>query len=52
MLPLVLVDQATKNRPTLDPFMAEVRHGVDRWWRAKFADTMRPSTVVVPKHTP
>ncbi len=28
--------------------MAEVRHGVGRSWRAKFAGAMRPSTVVVP----
>jgi hypothetical protein len=46
--PFVLVDQATKNRPTLDPFIVEVRHGVGRLWRAKFAGAVRPSTVVVP----
>jgi hypothetical protein len=45
----VLVDQATtKNWSTLDPFIAEVRHGMGRSWRAKLAGTVRPSTVVVP----
>lgn len=46
--PFLLVDQATKNRPTLDPFIVEVPHGVARLWRAKFAAAVRPSTVVVP----
>jgi hypothetical protein len=46
--PFVLVDQATKNRPTLDPFMVEVRYGVGWLWRAKFAGAVRSSTVAVP----
>jgi hypothetical protein len=31
--PFVLFDQAAKNRSTLDPFIAEVGHGVGRSWR-------------------
>src|SRR5262249_43369700 len=46
--PFVLVDQAAKNRSAPDPFMAEVRHGVGRSWRAKFAGAVGSSTVVVP----
>jgi hypothetical protein len=46
--PFVLVDQATKNRSTLDPFITEVCHGVGRSCRAKFAGAVRASTVVVP----
>src|SRR2546423_7715940 len=45
--PFVLVDQAAKNRSTLDPFITEVCHGVGRSWRAKFAGAVRSSTVVV-----
>jgi hypothetical protein len=45
--PFVLVDQAAKNRSTLDPFMTEVCHGVGRPWRVKFAGAVRSSTVVV-----
>ena len=37
-----------KHRSTLDPFIAEVRHGMGRSWRAKFAGAVRPLTVVVP----
>jgi hypothetical protein len=43
----VLIDQATKNRSTRDPFMAEVCHGL-RLGRAEFAGVVWPSTVVVP----
>ena len=32
---------------TFDPFMVEVRRGVIRLWWAKFAGTVRSSTVVV-----
>lgn len=39
--PFILVDQATKNRSALDPFKAEVDHGVGRSWRAKFAGAVR-----------
>jgi hypothetical protein len=46
--PFVLVDQAAKNWSTFDPFIAEVRHGVGRSWRAKFTGAVRSSTVVVP----
>lgn len=45
--PFVLVDQATKNRSTLDPFVVEVGHGVGRLRWTKFAGTVRPSTVVM-----
>jgi hypothetical protein len=43
----VLVDQSTQDRATLDLFVAEVRHGVGRSGRAKFAGAVRASTVVV-----
>ena len=46
--PFVVVDQATKNRSTFDPFMTEVCHGVGWSRRAKFAGAVRSSTVVVP----
>ena len=44
----VLVDQATQNRSTLDPFIAEVRYGMSRSRWAKVVGTVRPSTVVMP----
>jgi hypothetical protein len=39
--------RTTDSRRTLDPFMAEVCHGVGRSWRVKFAGAVRSSTVVV-----
>ena len=46
--PFVLIDQATKNRSTLDPFITEAGHGVGPSWSAKFAGAVRSSTVVEP----
>jgi hypothetical protein len=46
--PFVLVDQSTRDRATLDLFVAEVRHGVGRSGRATFAGAVRAWTVVVP----
>ena len=45
---VVLVDQATKNRATRDPFLALVRHEVGWLWWAMVAGSVGSSAVVVP----
>jgi hypothetical protein len=44
---LVLADQPSENRSTLDPLAVETQDGMARAWRAKLQRSMWPAAVVV-----